>query len=92
MTVIDEGLIWEEPPPEEPRVRRGPWERLLAPLLERPGEWARVRELKNLNSAQATLCNLRAGKIRLAAGRWSFRGSLTEPYIWACYLGPEEEL
>jgi hypothetical protein len=40
MSTSEIEIVWKEPPP---KVSRSKWAELLAPLKERPGEWAMVK-------------------------------------------------
>jgi hypothetical protein len=70
------------------------WIGRLAPLMERPGEAARVLLCAG-PSARAQCHNLRSGKYRIPEGRWDFVSrELDQPIdgnthgVWARYLGP----
>lgn len=85
-------VIWEDPRP--PRNGRGgpSWWELLEPVMERPGEWARVREMLK-SSAEATVQHLKRRVRDYPPGRWEFRSRRTGQgmsAIYARYLGPED--
>jgi hypothetical protein len=82
--------VWEEPPGTH--YHKVPsWESTLAPLMERPGDWARVRELTP-NSASTTVGHLHHRRLNYPAGRWEFTSRVRDGrgYIYARYLGPED--
>lgn len=58
---------WEQP-------RQGVWWDRLAPLSERPGEWAVVYETHNASTARKYASNLTSGRYNLPPGRYEFRG------------------
>ena len=89
--MTDNGIVWEDPRPQDPN--RSHWVDKLAPLLERPGQWARVHEVAH-SSAWVIANQLRKGEKPVPAGRWEFaaRGNEDNPkrgYVYARYLGPE---
>lgn len=83
-------VIWEEP-----RERtQDTWVERLEPLKARPGDWARVRDAESIQVAKGYAWQLanRPEKYRLPAGRWEFKGGLSEqdePGVYARYLGEE---
>ena len=83
---MSDDIVWEEPPPRErkgghPRV----WLERLAPLVERPGEWARILDAETAKRATSTATNLRLGKVKVPPGEWEFaaRGQR----VYARFLG-----
>lgn len=92
--MTDNGIVWEDPP--ESRQGRAPtsWAERLAPIMERPGEWARVQDF-SYSSAWQVVSHLRKGLKPVPPGRWEFaaRKNQDDPkraYIYARYLGPED--
>lgn len=91
MTMTDE-LKWCDPP-SHPK-----WKDRLAPLLERPGEWALVRTYDRAESAHNAAGYLRGSangstRSRVPPGRWLFRSrqvdfDVAEWGVWAKFLGP----
>ena len=79
---------FDTPPPPEAYVR---WADRLAPLLARPGEWARVRDAWTKKDARRFVGELRKGRMHIPAGRWEFRHGEKDgrPGVWARYLGQE---
>lgn len=66
MTVTD--LVFCEPPSQ-----RDTWTRRLLPLLDRPGEWARVAVYARSDRAYTAAKDLRRGRCPLThEGRWDF--------------------
>ena len=60
-------IVWEDPPSSS----RGVWQKRLAPLLERPGEWARFDRVNT-----GTKHHLTHGQMRVPKGttpdQWEF--------------------
>lgn len=85
-------LEWCDPP--GPAFR---WSDLLAPLMERPGQWAMVRTYDRANDAYQAANYLRGAsngttRSRVPDGRWVFRSrqvdfDVAEWGVWAKYLG-----
>lgn len=103
----ESGIVWCDPPESGGRQggSRGRWLLLLAPLKERPGEWARVSVSDSPKKAQNSVSGLRqaarseagrqAGGIHIPAGRWEFAArplpeDTTKGGVWARYLGDAE--
>lgn len=88
-----DGIVWEDPPAA--RSKRGAtnkWVTILTPLMDRPGQWARmaVRDSAGLAANQAA--NLRRN-IRIPAGRWEFTSRKIDERrhgVYARYLGPDD--
>lgn len=57
-------IVWKEPPP---KTTRSKWADLLAPLRERPGEWAMVRA-----DTPAKVSGLRQRLVKTASVRGQF--------------------
>jgi hypothetical protein len=90
--VSDNGqIVWEDPGPPA----RGPalaWDSRLRPLMERPGEWARVREAPRSQQG-GIISQLKSRRFRYPAGRWEFttrRIDEARISVYARYLGPED--
>ena len=83
----DNGVVWEEPP--LPRTK-GIWLERLAPLVEHPGEWARVHETSS-QIARNTAGNLTRGVLMTPPGQWEFAARTVDGKgrVYARYLGPE---
>lgn len=79
-------IVWEDPGGENSHPAPSIWQRRLAPVMERPGEWARVHEFTINETARSTAHALRTGKLRVPDGKWEFqhRG----PRVYARYVGP----
>ena len=83
-----------ENPPAAPGGDRPSWAARLAPLQERPGEWACIGDF-----APPTASHLRSGLYRRPSGVWEFRsrtlnaaGEKPRPgklWLYAQYVGPE---
>lgn len=84
-------LIWEEPPAFG--GGSGKWVRALAPLLERPGAWARVFAARDAQVAGSAVRNLRAGRVHIPPGKFEFRWCHVDGVacVYARYIGPEDE-
>lgn len=83
-----EEIVWEDPPAPK-RGHNGMWVERLAPLVERPGEWARVKGPTSESNARATANNLKDRKIKIPDGKWEVvaRHVDGKGYVWARYLG-----
>ena len=87
-------IVMEEPPmPNRGTNRRVRWVDHLAPLVQSPGEWARVGVYAKATTAYSTARNLRTGRVQVPAGRWDFVGRSVdgEGRVYARYLGPDEK-
>lgn len=85
-------IVWEKPPSQQ-RQRKGVWVERLQPLMENPGEWARVYE-GSLGTARSTSNSLRSGKTQIPDGDWEFVSRKIDDDtggIWAVYWGDEED-
>lgn len=94
--------MWCDPPVRRRRGRpRGRvWAPLLEPVMERPGQWALVRQYPDALRARTAIAGLNqstrgGGTLVIPPGRWEFCSRQTEEVtprwgIWARYLGPEE--
>jgi hypothetical protein len=82
----------EGDPPQGPHIpaKRGKWQELLAPLVDRPNTWAIVHRGSNSPGAAG---NLRAGKVIMPPGQWEFVSRTVEGQgrVYARYLGPRVE-
>lgn len=78
---------WGDPPAVanaggRPRV----WEQRVAPLLERPTEWAKIADFDgDLKRATDTVSNLKR-RLRLPEGEFEFVSR--QGAVWGRYLGP----
>lgn len=93
MPDIDQPIQWGDPPPTKTRGKPRIWEERLAPLRDRPNEWALVATATTGVSARNTAASIRGG---LFAGisRHDFQASTRKladrSYaIWARYVGGE---
>ena len=91
-----ERLVWQGPDEGLSRGQRGYWVETLAPLVERPGEWARIAEKKTPQQARTVAANFRLRAIRIPRpdDTWQFVSRTRKKghsYIYARYLGPEEQ-
>ena len=75
----DEGITWEEPPHlgsrSDTAERTGKYVTLLAPLVERPGDWARIVTYDKARTAYAKAGAFKSGKFPLppiVSGEWEF--------------------
>lgn len=79
-----ESPVWEEPPM---KARKRRYEEVLHPLMEHPGEWARIGEYASPDSAYQASLSLRKREYRIPEPdhKWEFlhHGS----YVWARYIG-----
>jgi hypothetical protein len=79
-------IVWQDPPARNAGAagRERKWVTVLAPLLERPGQWARVLALPDPKRANGV-----AGSIKKAAGlereQWQVVSRGGE--VYARYLG-----
>jgi hypothetical protein len=80
------GIEWRNPP-ETWGGGRMTWRELLAPLVERPNEWAMVRACRTHNEAAQIAWQLRSGRLTKPAGEWEFVSRNGE--VFARYLGEE---
>lgn len=81
-------IEWIDPPAQ----KAIDWMERLAPLVERPGEWAVVARKAKPSTAYSTANNLRHGLVRIPDGVWEFQAA-TDPetregVVRACYVGP----
>jgi hypothetical protein len=89
-------FVWSEPPPRHSAGGQPPKrESRLLPLMERPGQWARIAVTEKCGRAHSSASAMRRGKIKVPAGRWEFasRQLPDDPKpggVWARYLGPDE--
>ena len=86
-------IVWEKPPSQQ-RQRKGVWVDRLQPLMENPGEWARVYE-GSLGTARSTSNSLRSGKTQIPDGDWEFVSRKIDEDtggIWAVYWGEDDEM
>lgn len=92
-----EEVVWEDPPPEAKVVGQSLWERRLSPLMDRPGQWARVFTSDKPNSAKGTVSSLTSGKLALPGGtkpeQWEFRASSSDAgsAVHARFKGPKDQ-
>ena len=69
------------------------WVIALSPLIEHPGQWARVYECEHANAGPRAYA-LKNNRVEVPPGRWEFT-SAKKPddpergYVFAKYLGPE---
>jgi hypothetical protein len=78
-------IVWQDPPP---KASTSVWAERLAPLRERPGEWARIREAQ-----PAQISGLRQRLVRTAALKdvFEFRShkvSDTQAELYARFTTP----
>lgn len=90
----DNGIVWEEPPAPPTSKQKGKWLRLLRPLVEHPGEWARIREYTRGASAYAARQQLTSPRAILPPGEWEFaaRQKDGKGYLYARYLGEKADV
>lgn len=73
-------IVFEDPPEVEHRA----WRDRLAPLVERPGEWARVHMAFTQRSASESVYRLRTRQATVpdAPGSWEFRWARLDGDWW----------
>lgn len=73
-------------------TKAGKWIRILEPLMERPGQWARVHVYEKSSQSRNTVSHLKRGIRLMPPGRWEFVSrQIDEGFgVWAKYLGPED--
>lgn len=80
-------IAWEDPPAI---IKSGgapqKWAKLLSPVMERPGCWARIAEYATASVARTTASNLRHRKVVIPDGVWEFVAR--EGRVYARYVGP----
>lgn len=64
----------------------GKWVRILAPLVDRPGDWAVVTTRATPGAAANTAATIRQGRVELPPGRWEATTRLCDVYVR--YMGP----
>lgn len=90
-------IAWEEPPRIGPGgANKGKWLEALTPVMERPGQWARVRDFDTPLKASTAAGNLRRTGPKGAMtppGKWQFASCAIEGggAVYARYIGPEDE-
>jgi hypothetical protein len=72
---------WRDPP----ATRSERWEDRLAPVKERPGDWAMVWQYGKSDGARCAVRRLRNGRLRTPPGLWEFAVRGRE--VFAKYLG-----
>lgn len=91
---MSEEIVWKDPPPLSKYGAHGIWERRLAPLVERPGEWAVVKETAKTNTSIAAQLRRRVYRIPFPSHEWEFVQRSSDHNtieIYARYLGPKED-
>lgn len=82
---------WEDPPAATPSRLAG----VLAPCMDEPGRWARVRSYKNFQGAKTAVKRLNAGDVPgVMPSCWEFaarEGSNEEGLLYARYTLQEGE-
>lgn len=90
MTDIERDDIEWITPPEPKSIN---WRERLAPLVDKPGEWAVVARKPKPSTAYSTANNLRSGKCRVPEGEWEFQAATDietgEGLVRACYVMPK---
>jgi hypothetical protein len=74
-------IEWRDPP-----AKRLRWRDRLAPLIERPGEWAMVHRASTPGRAMTDTSALRHGRLITPPGKWEFTSDGVE--VFARYVGP----
>lgn len=68
--------VYDEPVYEEPKrtQKMGKYERVLVPLMETPGSWAKIGEYKSADSAYQAALNLRSARYKIPTEpeKWEF--------------------
>lgn len=86
-------LVWEEPPEASSPIKGSEWVDRLKPLMDKPGEWARVAEFDRPNYASGLATRLRRRPHWRPEGQWEFRGSTDSKAgtsrMYARYIGPD---
>lgn len=87
-------LVWEEPPVTTSGGNRPlEWPARLAPLRERPGQWARVSKHLNGPAASSTANDLRKGRrpgVDPAEFEFTGRTIDGEGYVYARFIGEQD--
>lgn len=90
-------IVWEDPP-EPATGRKGVWFERLSPLMEKPGEWARVLDTLFARTAYGTVTVIKQGKsgtrsMNRPPGQWEACARKVDGkfYVYARYLGPEKK-
>ena len=86
-------IVFEDLPPRGKRGRKGGvWVQRLAPLMDYPGDWARIASGPYRNMVRrAWLLNKR--KLKMPEGEWEFASRKAEEgvgHLYARYIGPAE--
>ena len=90
---MSDEIVWEDPPKIVRRGRDGIWRERLAPLVEKRGAWARVRQCATPSQAASWASNLRRRQVLVPPGKWEFKARTARgsSYVYARYLGPEDD-
>jgi len=89
---MDNDIVFEDPPPNGAGLE-GIWALRLAPLRERPGEWARVAGPLTVSSAGSTARNLKKGDYSgCPKGDYEAVSRQVDgkAYVWARYVGADQ--
>lgn len=80
----------------DPPTLMGPWVTVLLPVMERPGQWALVREFSRRSQASGAARYLRNHPgARVPPGGWEFKHGPLVPDqprfgVWARFLGEDQ--
>lgn len=89
--MTDQEIVWSDPPERRATATRV-WDPILTPLMERPGQWARIK-VGPPGIMYSTAGNLRNGSIRIPGdnpAHWEFAARKLDDDtagLWARYIG-----
>lgn len=85
--------VFTEPVYEEPSLkpRMSKYERVLAPLMETPEQWAKIGEYKTPESAYQAALNLRKGTYAIAGEPEDWEFVAEESDVFARYIPADKK-
>ncbi len=81
----DYKVVWEDLPPKS--RHKGVWTERLAPVMDRPGQWARVALYSGSGQAASVVSSLNKRAVKVPTGKWEF--AARRKAVYAKYVGPE---
>jgi hypothetical protein len=91
---FDDDVVFREPPASAVGGTRasGKWTARLAPLVDRPGEWAMVATYPEAQRAYIQVRNLKRA-VSVPPGQWEFTGRAVDGRgeVYARFLGPNAQ-